>query len=187
MYLIIIEGTDNIGKDTLKDRLIDIFDIVTIIHCSAPKSAFFKNKEQDKKFIEYANDIVNGVYDNAQCLVMNRSHYGEYVYGQLYRKRNKEDILKMIYKVDDILRSRRDLTIKYIQLISSSIDLRIKNEDGKSLSNMNYENMETETNLFKEIYALSGLDKLIIDVNDGNDNFKSKDEIYNEVIEFLEK
>ena len=187
MYLIIIEGTDNIGKDTLKNKLIEAFDRVSIIHCHGPQSKIFVNYEQDNQFINYAYDIVDGKYDITDCVIMNRSHYGEYVYGQLYRGRDKESILKMIDEVDMILSSRMDLTIKYIQLVSSSVGLRRSNDDGQSLSKMNAEKMEQETELFCEIYQHSNLDKTIINVSNGHDEFRPVDEIYNEVIKFIEK
>lgn len=186
MYLIIIEGTDNIGKDTLKNKLIEAFDSVSVIHCHGPQAKIFINNTQDNQFITYANDIAKGKYDSTDCIIMNRSHYGEYVYGQLYRGRTKNSILYMINKVDGILTSRKDLTIKYIQLISSSVSLRKSNDDGQSLSEMDIEKMENETKLFRQIYHQSILDKIMIDVNNGHDEFRPVDEIYNEVIKFIE-
>lgn len=187
MYLIIIEGTDNIGKDTLKDQLIDLFDTVTLIHCHSPKSKVFVNYEQDRQFIEYAYNIIDGHYDITKCIIMNRSHYGEYVYGQLYRGRDENSIIKMIDEVDAILSSRGDLTVKYIQLISSSVALRMKNDDEKSLSNMDIEKMKKETDLFCEIYAHSKFDKILINVSDDHDEFRPKEKIYNEVLKFIEQ
>ena len=98
MYLIIIEGTDNIGKDTLISRLIEDFETVTLIHCGSPKCICFTSHEQDTKFIKYANNIKNGLYDNTDVIIMNRSHIGEYVYGQLYRKRGANNIKTMLDK-----------------------------------------------------------------------------------------
>ena len=186
MYLIIIEGTDNIGKDTLKNKLIDTFDSVSIIHCHGPQSKIFINYEQDKQFIDYAYAIERGYYDATNCIIMNRSHYGEYVYGQIYRNRDKDSILKMIDEVDAILLSREDLTIKYIQLVSSSVSLRMRNEDHKSLSEMDADKMQKETELFCEIYEHSKFDKTIINVSNGEDEFRDVDEIYKEVIKFIE-
>ena len=186
MYLIIIEGTDNIGKDTLKNKLIDTFDSVSLIHCHGPQSKIFINYEQDKQFIDYANAIQSGYYDATNCIIMNRAHYGEYVYGQIYRNRDKDSILKMIDEVDNILLSRNDLVIKYIQLVSSSISLRVKNDDNKSLSDKDINKMQKETELFYEIYEHSKFDKIIIDVNNGKDEFRDVNEIYKEAIKFIE-
>lgn len=184
MYLIIVEGTDNIGKDTVINQLCNLFETVTLIHCSSPTTKVFKSLEQDNKFICYANNIIDGLYDNTDVIIMNRSHIGEYVYGQLYRKRHRDDINKMLNIVDDILLSREDLKIKYIQLLSSSIELRKKYDDNKSLSNMDDELMKKENELFLEAYKDSSLDKCLIYVND-EDGFLPKEEIFNEVVDFL--
>ena len=115
---------------------------------------------------------------------MNRSHIGEYVYGQLYRGRSAEDIEEMISYVDDILLSNPILTIKYVQLLSSSIELRKKYDDNKSLSKMNDDLMKKENELFLKAYDNSVLDKCLIYVND-EDGFLPKEEIFQEVINFL--
>ena len=63
MYLIIVEGTDNIGKDTVINRLIENFNSVSLIHCHGPQSKIFPNYEQDKQFIDYlVCNILNGGY-----------------------------------------------------------------------------------------------------------------------------
>ena len=184
MYLIIIEGTDNIGKDTLISRLIEDFETVTLIHCGSPKCICFTSHEQDTKFIKYANNIKNGLYDNTDVIIMNRSHIGEYVYGQLYRKRGANNIKTMLDKVESRLKSRSDLVIKYVQLVSSSKELRKCNDDNKSLSKMNDELMNKENELFLEVFDYINLDKKLIYVND-EDNFLPKEEIYKEVIDFI--
>lgn len=184
MNLIIIEGTDNIGKDTLKNKLIDLFDTVTLIHCGSPKVRGFQSYEQDNTFITYAENIVNGVYDGTECIIMNRSHYGEYVYGQIYRHRNPLEISNMINEFDNILSSRHDLNIKYIQLLSTSLELRKKYDDKQSLSLMDDQKMEVENKLFLEVYNQSRFNKKLIYVNNGND-FRHKEDIYNEVLNFI--
>ena len=184
MYLIIVEGTDNIGKDTLINRLIEDFETVTLIHCGSPKGKCFTSYEQDLKFIKYAKNIRDGLYDNTDVIIMNRSHIGEYVYGQLYRKRNPENIKRMLDEVEYKLYSKKDLVVKYIQLMSSSIKLRLNNDDNKSLSKMNSEIMNKENNLFMEVFNYINFDKKLIYVNN-NDEFRQKEEIYNEVIDFI--
>lgn len=184
MKLIIVEGTDNIGKDTVISKLCELFDTVTLIHCGSPKTKIFQSQYQDDLFKEYAEDIIDGKYDTTDCIIMNRSHIGEYVYGQLYRGRSAEDIKEMISYVDDILLSNPTLTIKYVQLLSSSIELRKKYDDNKSLSKMNDDLMKKENELFLKAYENSVLDKCLIYVND-EDGFLPKEEIFQEVVEFL--
>ncbi len=184
MKLIIVEGTDNIGKDTVINKLCEHFNSVTLIHCDGPKSKIFTPYEQDEKFLTYAKNIKNGLYNSTDCIIMNRSHIGEFVYGQLYRNRNEYKIYELIDNVNYILKTTNNLTIKYIQLLSSSIELRKTFDDNKSLSKMNDILMERENELFLEIYNYVNLDKKLIYVND-EDGFLPREEIFKEVIDFL--
>ena len=45
MKLIIIEGTDNTGKDTIISKLLEKYPTVTLIHCSAPYSKKYSSKK----------------------------------------------------------------------------------------------------------------------------------------------
>ena len=185
MKLIIIEGTDNTGKDTLISKILETYPTATIIHCGKPLTKKYSSIEQDELFKLYANNIVNKKYDNTHVIIMNRSHIGEYVYGVLYRGRSKEEVEEMIFNVNDILSYRKDLKIKYIQLLSKSEKLLKHNEDGKSLSNGNAEKILTEAKQFEEIFSLVNIDdKRLIYVNDG-DNFRSREDIFNEAIRFI--
>lgn len=184
MKLIIVEGTDNIGKDTIISKLCELFNTVTLIHCGSPKSKIFQSQEQDELFKSYAENIISGTYDKTDVVIMNRSHLGEFVYGQLYRHRSFHDIYKMICDVNYTLKKRKDLTIKYIQLLSSSIKLRKKYDDDKSLAKMDDELMKKENDLFLKVFNCVELDKKLILVND-EDNFYPRKIIFDEVIEFL--
>lgn len=183
MYLIIIEGTDNIGKDTVINELVKLFESVTLIHCDKPKHKYFQSYEQDRHFLKLSHNIVDGKYDNTDVIILNRSHYGEYVYGSLYRNRDKEQILKMILACDYILLDRKDLKIKYVQLYSTSTKLRKDNDDNNSISTKE-DNMAKETELFNEVFEESLLDKCKIQVNNG-DKFRSKEEIYKNILDFI--
>lgn len=187
MKLIIIEGTDNTGKDTLISKILEKYPTATVMHCGKPITKKYSSKEQDELFRIYAQNIVEGKYDNTHVIIMNRSHIGEYVYGVLYRKRNNEEVEQMINDVNDILYYREDLEIKYIQLLSSSKELLKNNEDGKSLSNGNVEKINTEANQFKEIFDKINIkesDKYLIYVNEGN-VFRSREDIFNEAYRFI--
>lgn len=184
MKLVIVEGTDNTGKDTLISKLIEKYPTVTIIHCGKPYSKKYSSLEQDSLFDIYASNIINKKYDNTHLLIMNRSHIGEYVYGVLYRGRDEDDVFEMIEHIDEKIMSRSDLDVYYIQLLCSSEELLSRNEDNKSLSNGNKEKILKEKEKFEEIYSVSKLRKKLIYVNDG-DNFKSRDTIFNEVWRFI--
>ncbi len=187
MKLIIIEGTDNTGKDTLISKILEKYPTASIIHCGKPLTNKYSSNEQDELFRVYAKNIVNKKYDNTHVIIMNRSHIGEYVYGVLYRNRDIEDVENMLIDVNNILYSRKDLTIRYIQLLSNSENLLKHNEDGKSLSNGNVDKINKEAKQFKEIFDninIKDSDKRLIYVNDG-DSFRSREDIFNEAWKFI--
>ena len=187
MKLIIIEGTDNTGKDTLISKILEKYPTSIIIHCGKPLTKKYSNKEQDELFKIYAMNIVNKKYDNSHVIILNRSHIGEYVYGVLYRNRDAKDVENMINDINNILYNRKDLKIKYIQLLSNSEFLLKNNEDGKSLSNGNIEKINNETKKFKEIFDninINNSDKKLIYINNGN-SFRSREDIFNEAWKFI--
>jgi len=184
MKLIIIEGTDNTGKDTIISKLLERFPTTTLIHCSKPFSKKFSDKEQDQLFKAYIDNIVNGVYDSTHCIIMNRSHIGEFVYGTLYRDRTVDDVGKMIIKLNDKLNERKDLEIRYVQLVCTSKKLLQKNEDGKSLSEGVDYKISMETSKFQEIFKYCDFPKKLVYVNNG-DEFRSRESIFNEVWKFI--
>lgn len=184
MKLVIIEGTDNTGKDTIISKLLEIYPTSTVIHCGKPVTKKYSSQEQDELFRLYANNIVNKLYDNTHIIIMNRSHIGEYVYGTMYRIRDEIDVADMIENINNILLSREDLDIKYVQLLCTSEKLLHRNEDGKSLSNGNNDLILEEVEKFKEIYVHCNIPKKIINVNDG-DEFRSRNDIFKDVLKFI--
>lgn len=187
MKLIIIEGTDNTGKDTLISKILEKYPTATIIHCGKPLTKKYSSDEQDELFNIYVNNIIKRKYDNTHVIIMNRSHIGEYVYGVLYRNRSKDEVCEMIFNINDILSYRKDLEIRYIQLLSKSESLLRNNEDGKSLSNGNAEKILKEAKQFEEIFNIINIDdksKKLIYVNDG-DKFRSREDIFNEAWKFI--
>lgn len=185
MKLIIIEGTDNTGKDTIISKLLEKFPTSTIIHCSKPFSKKYSNKEQDKLFEAYIDNIVKGKYDSTHVIIMNRSHIGEYVYGILYRDRTPDEVGNMIIRLNNKLNSREDLEIRYVQLLCTSKKLLSSNEDGKSLSGGVDYRIAAEIDKFKEIYKYCDFPKELIYVNEG-DEFKSRESIFNKVWKFID-
>lgn len=178
MKLIIIEGPDNCGKNTLINKLSENFLTVTNIHYKKPENKYI----QTTLFRGYAYAIVNKVY-NTDAIILNRSHYGEYVYGCLYRGISEDDALDIIEEIDSIY-LKYNIDAYYIQLYSSSDALLVKNEDNKSLSQGNIKKIEVEQNRFLEIFDHSLLNKIKIQINNG-DEFRNPDEIYQEAINFI--
>ena len=178
MKLIIIEGPDNCGKNTLINKISENFLTITNIHYTKPENKYIQNTI----FRGYAYAIVNKVY-NTDAVILNRSHYGEYVYGCLYRGVSEKDALDIISEVDDLY-LKYNIDVYYIQLISSSPELLVKNDDNKSLSQGNIDKISQELVRFCEIYAYSSLNKKLVYINDGN-QFRSPNDIYEEVWNFI--
>jgi len=185
--IIIIEGQDNTGKDTLINKLKSLSSSVNIFHCEKPKSLNNKDAaiEQDKLFLQLSNDILKYQYD---ITILNRAWYGEYVYGCMYRGRTDEEVKKIIYIIEKNINEYKslydDFDIYYINLYCDSENLLYNNDDGKSLSNAKIELLKEEARRFNEIFNYSSLNKKNVKVNDG-DSFRKLEDIHNEVIEFV--
>lgn len=188
MKIVIIEGTDNMGKDTIISNIIQLFPISTVIHCSKPKTDDYNKavREQDVSYNKIIFDIISGKY-KSDIIVFNRSFIGEYVYGVLYRNRDKDNARDMIYRMFSTLNMYFDEDdLIYIQLMSGDSTLISKNEDGKSLSNGDIEYIETELNMFQEAFDFSPvINKHIVYINDG-DKFRNLNDILTEIKGYIQ-
>ena len=185
--LVIIEGTDNSGKDTLIRNLINYYNNEQIdqVHFSRPRSRDNKNAalEQNESFIAYAN-MINEV-DN-RFIIFNRAWYGEYIYGTLYRGRTKEDVEEIVKKCEEIILKNPNNEVVFIQLYGDS-DFLEKNDDGQSLSEGKSDLIEEEKNLFMEIFDKSIINKkLAINVTK-NGEFIPEKSILHKVVELIEQ
>lgn len=175
MKVIIIEGTDNTGKDTLIKSIKESFDGLKIkeIHCSTPKHKHNLDAaiEQNAYYLELVDNIIENKYD-VDVVIFNRSWYGEYIYGPLYRGRKRKDVKELILRLEEKLSG---IDVSYIQLLSSDIKFLVKNDDGLSLANNDMNLMFFERKYFKQIFNASKIKKKkLIIVDDGNGNFKKK-------------
>lgn len=186
MKIIIIEGPDNTGKNTLIHDLLEKNEITKVIHCSTPKpSGNDPLLEQTRYFASLANECINES-SQTDIIVFNRYYQGEYVYGQIYRDEDPKHILNMIGYLETKFRYELDdADIYYVQLLSSDPEMLISMDDGKSLSKAKREKIEIELKLFSEVYEKSTIQKKhIIYVNDG-DHFRSREDILIEFNDFI--
>lgn len=196
MKIIIVEGTDRTGKDTLINELKNLYRRTMIIHCGVPDGE--NNDERNHSQYMLFNGYLNLLYDDAymclcDCIIYNRFWYGEYVYGQLYRNRDKKEVLKFVSDLEfDLLNINNNTLVHenyevyYIQLINDSIKLRTLNDDGNSMTT-DIDIMNRETELFKEIFNVSKIEKkILINVNNG-DMFRDKNEILEQVKNFIDE
>lgn len=192
MKVIIIEGTDNVGKDTVIEQLSYEFTDTTIHHCEKPKSSKPEKAAQQQKdlFIKLMGNTVYFAKENENkesiCLIHNRSWYGEYVYGCMYRDNNPEQVKQMINMLEKCLTAViKPEDLCFITLLSDNADFLVRNDDGLSISNADKGKIIHETQRFEEIYKESIIkNKHIVYVNDG-DNFRPKEDIFNEILEYI--
>ena len=183
--LIIIEGTDNVGKDTVINQLLNRYKDAKVYHCEKPKSKDAKEaaKEQYNSFLSLAKE--NSVSKDT-TIIHNRSWYGEYVYGVKYRNNDENEVKKSILEFENILLNNID-DVCLIMLLSDNSDFLVKNDDGLSISQAKKELIEDETKRFEEIFNFSTIpNKRIIYVNNG-ENWRTKEEIIGEVYNAINK
>jgi thymidylate kinase len=192
--LIIVEGSDRLGKGSLIKRLCEYYDYknVTIRHCDKPPKNLsqkevlnfqFKCFNQEKALIY---DIINmnnkfSYHDN--IIIYDRFYLGEYVYSQMFREGDPEILKEKLIKFEE------DFLSYDVTLITLTADpeFALDKEDGQSFS-QNLEEKTKEIKLFEEAHDFSLIkSKLWLRVDDNEGNFRSKKEIFNDIINFIEK
>lgn len=187
MKVIIVEGCDNTGKDSLINGIANYYGQkhVKLFHAGVPKS--------DNIYQYYHGGLLKNTldhyfeYDKYAALIHNRSMYGEYVYGPKYRNRNKDDTVKTILNLETgMLRTYiRESELYFILLTSDDPDVIVNNDDGLSHS-AKREDIIDEMNSFDEIFNMSNIiHKKRVLINDGK-SFRNKETILEEVLDFVE-
>lgn len=186
--ILIIEGCDRSGKDTLINELKNSYDKVLVLHSGIPSSDDTKDL-----YNYYYNNLIHSTLDayyntDNDLVIHNRSMYGEYVYGTKYRSEDKESVLKTISNLEagQLNTFIKKDQLYFVLLSSTDPSVLANNDDGNSYSSK-VNDIQDELNLFKEVFDRSNIkNKRIIYVNSGS-NFKSKRDIYNEVSSFINK
>ena len=172
MKLLIFEGLDRCGKDTIINKIAEDYSHFIRVHFSFPKGENNEEKteyqvrsfnsemtvQSNLRFIYGQSYFENGIY------IWNRSHIGEYVYGPMYRDSNPESWIKPLeeafFAADENV---------YLIYLYADVDFLLKNDDGKSFTN-DKDKKENELKLFNEAIDKSCIkNKLKIKVNDGNE------------------
>ena len=183
--VIIVEGPDRVGKDSLIKRLSEHFNNqVKVIHAGIPTSKDLYSYYYDGLL----HDTLDAYYSHKfNAIIHNRSIYGEYVYGTKYRNENPDEIKTLISKLEvGQLKSFILNSDLYLVLLTcDDVSTLLKNDDGLSISSKQSD-IENEISLFNDIFEVSTIkNKFKVTVNSGN-TFKSKDDIYKSVINFIE-
>lgn len=195
MKLYIIEGPDNTGKSTLAEAIKDFYikneginaERILIEHFGIPEGRNDKEKAKnaDKSYKSYVKNLkkMTSIYD---VIILDRAWYGEYVYGPIYRGRDKDEVALMIRNVEDMLLNILDEdNIKLIITTTDNTKFLINYEDGKSLSMSDAYRVHAEINDFLEIptniSALKNIEVLNVNTH-GTFNFKDKKELCSQAL-----
>lgn len=183
--VVIVEGMDNTGKDTMINYLCSFYKDYKVVHCSKPegKSPEEQSVYQDIFFDNLTDSISDDdIYNTDKLLIFNRAWQGEYVYGCLYRGRSKKSVINMFNTVEECI---KDKPIYLITMVSSDMDLLVKNDDGLSISEADKSKMEKEFEYFKSAHQISNIkNKLLLYVNNGSE-FHSLSSLQETVKKFI--
>lgn len=197
MKLIIIEGTDNVGKGTLIKNLCNYYNYhnVTIRHCDKPPKNIstkevldfqFKVFVQEAKLINHIFSMHNSLLYHDNIIIYDRFYLGEYVYSQMFRGADPEYVKQRLLEYEKFYLNYKDENgfKPYLVTLSADSNFILSKEDGQSFS-QNLEQKTKELELFKEVHEFSMIpNKLLVKV-DNNEVFRTKEDILNEVINFI--
>jgi len=193
MKLIILEGGDRLGKSTIIKRLCEYYnyDNITIRHFGKPPKGMSPKKVLEFQFKAFKNELnlfyriytrsMNNYTYYPEVMIWNRSHLGEYVYSQMFRGGNPEKLK------NKLLRFEKKLINYETYLITLTADpdfFNSRESDGHELSKT-LEQKTKELELFKEAHKFSILSHKHLIKVDNNGQFRTKDDIFNEVINFI--
>lgn len=173
----IISGIDRLGKSTLVKNLQEDLGYFLNIHYGKPE-LLAKYKGTNNQALAYQTALYENMaklLNSDANIVFDRGFLGEVVYSPLYRNYSGDYVYEIMRSVDSIKRSQTRL----ILLTTSNFDL-CKN-DGES---HNFDNKEFEQQNYLQAFEKADMfaDKIIIDVHDGNGNFKKSEVILKEAL-----
>lgn len=187
MKIICVCGGDGLGKNTLIENIAKFYNLdnVHIRHLGKPpkkfpegitpfefqKTCFYK----EGNFLEYINkmelDEPYNYYENV--VIFNRFIWGEFVYGQMFRKTDPKEIKTFLNNFESTYLYNDPILI----LLTADPEFFLDKEDGQSFSK-NIEDKTKELELFDQAFDNSMiLNKIRIKVNK-EDQYKPKEEIF---------
>ena len=194
MKLLICEGGDGLGKNSLIEGLCKYFnyDNITIRHFGKPPKDLNPEEVLDFQFRSFYNEgnFVEHIYDRFkkhdyydETVIWNRSHLGEYVYGQMFRNADPNFLKTKLLFFEKFFLDSKDI---YLITLTSDPKFFLEKEDGQSFSK-NLEQKTKELELFKEAHEFSTIDKKLLVKVDKDEKFRCKEDILDEVINFINK
>lgn len=192
MKLLIIEGPDRCGKNTLIKNLTGQAENYVVRHFGSAKGEtdfdkrdfqfqFFK-KEFDLASLRPRFDMPDKDRYPRDIWIWNRAHLGEFVYGKMYRETNPE---AWVMKMETLFGLDIDPSV-YLLLLTADPKFLCGNDDGLSFTN-DVEKKTKEIASFRTAFDSSKImNKKIIDVSRGfAGEYIPQDVILDEVNQFL--
>ena len=181
MKLVIIEGMDRCGKDSIIDLISQDHFIHSITHWGYPVGNTNEEKTEWQKtsFLDYMSKWKNVQSNSLDSLVVwNRAHVGEYVYGTMYRDSYPDTWIPDLeekYLSDDNV---------YLVLLHADPEFLLKHDDGNSYTTqLELEKLEHEK--FQTAFDSSTIkNKIKIKVSHG-DNYSDINDIYSIIVEAI--
>ena len=178
---IIIEGTDNVGKDTQQDLIIEKMSDHVFHKLHYSSLPFKEDKDMhanySKKMYDDMFKLMINCKDSDINVIFNRSHLGETIYSPLYRGYSGDYVFDIEKKYTKIL--REDL---YLITLTNDPHTILKRDDGKSFYG-NEEEIKAEVDGFNRAHRLSTI-KNKLHINVGT---MSAIEVCNIIIDFLKQ
>ncbi len=194
MNVIIFEGVDNLGKSTLISNIAnqyrDTRDIL-FMHATGPVCKEGEDPKEIQKvtfqqMFAKCNYLANVEHTHSKTkkniVFMDRSHYGEYVYGQIYRGYSSSEILSMF---KDIRYSFYNVVVVHLE---ASPEFVVSHDDDKSFTS-NYdsekrlETVKREIALFNECFEkVKPKNYIKINVEGDNNNYRNVSELTEEIL-----
>jgi thymidylate kinase len=180
--LVIIEGCDRVGKDTLVAGLQNTYKKTEMIHWGYPLGDTNEEKTEFQKEDFKLNMMkwrVEKCWDTSDLVIWNRSHLGEYVYGTLYRDSYPDT---WVPQLEERFLSNEESA--YLILLVADPDFIASQDDGKSYS-AKMEDKKEELARFMEAFQNSNIqNKKLVRVHDEN-GYYSAEEILQKVNKFI--
>lgn len=192
MKLLIIEGPDRTGKNTMIKKFIEQAENSVVRHFGAAKGESDYEKRQFQfdffsKEFELASerrkfDIPDKVRYPKDIWIWNRSHLGEFVYGQLYRDTSPE---KWVIPMEKKYSFDLDPSI-YLVLLTGDPEFLCGVDDGESFSDK-VEDKTEELKWFSAAFHYSTIvNKLTVSVTDNDrKQYRNQDDIFAEINNFV--
>ena len=190
MKLLIIEGPDRCGKNTLIKGLTSQAENYVVRHFGSAKGEtdfekrnfqfqFFK-KEFELASMRHRFEMPDKDRYPNDIWIMNRAHLGEFVYGKLYRETNPEE---WVMQMENLFGMDIDPSV-YLLLLTADPDFLCRNDDGQSFTN-DVRKKRNEIYLFENAFKESSIiNKMHINVSNG-ESYLDQDIILDSVNNFL--